>query len=122
MTAKLMGLVEPTIVSVLLAGSQVFLKQVLLECRTGGGMAQLVVAIARSLSFWLAVASTAIAAVCWIRVLSHSYLAVACPTLGLWYFFVVAASWHFFGEPVTPVRWMGVALVCAGMALVNIHP
>ncbi|MBW8005292.1 MAG: EamA family transporter [candidate division NC10 bacterium] len=62
----------------------------------------------------------AIATVFYLQVLARLDLSVAYPSVSLGYVFVVIMSRVLFEEPVTVVRWMAVAIICIGVALVGI--
>jgi len=50
----------------------------------------------------------------WLTVVSRAPLSYAYPLLGMNYALVVSASAWILGEPVSPHRWVGVALVISG--------
>jgi drug/metabolite transporter (DMT)-like permease len=55
----------------------------------------------------------------WLAVLSWEDLSVALPMQALNYVLVVFLSQYFLGEVVTPLRWAGTTLVCAGVILIT---
>jgi drug/metabolite transporter (DMT)-like permease len=55
----------------------------------------------------------------WLAVLSWEDLSVALPMQALNYVLVVFLSQYFLGEVVTPLRWAGTILVCAGVILIT---
>jgi multidrug transporter EmrE-like cation transporter len=55
----------------------------------------------------------------WLIALSRIQLSIAYPMLSISYIFVLIASWFLFNEPVTLVRWGGVAVICAGVFLIS---
>ena len=57
-------------------------------------------------------------AVAWLGVLSQWDVSKAYPLVGLGFVFAVAIGW-LIGEQVTLVRFLGVALICAGVVLVG---
>jgi drug/metabolite transporter (DMT)-like permease len=57
--------------------------------------------------------------VLWLAVLSWEDLSVALPMQALNYVLVVFLSQYFLGEVVTPLRWAGTILVCAGVVLIT---
>ena len=46
-------------------------------------------------------------------------LSVAYPTVSLGYVLVIVMSKVFFKERISPARWLGVVIICAGVALVG---
>ena len=57
--------------------------------------------------------------VLWLAVLSWEDLSVALPMQALNYVLVAFLSQYFLGEVVTPMRWAGTVLVCAGVLLIT---
>jgi len=55
----------------------------------------------------------------WLAVLSWEDLTVALPMQALNYVLVAVLSQYFLGEVVTPMRWAGTLLVCAGVLLIT---
>jgi undecaprenyl phosphate-alpha-L-ara4N flippase subunit ArnE len=60
-----------------------------------------------------------LSAVFWLVVLSRFDLSVAYPLVSFGYIIVVFVSMLVFKEPVTWVRWMGVAAIVFGVILVS---
>ena len=56
----------------------------------------------------------------WLVVISPGgwALSYAYPMVAISYVAVVLLSRLFFGEAVTPIQWVGIALMCAGLILV----
>lgn len=54
----------------------------------------------------------------WLYALSKVDLSYAYPFVSLSYVLVILASVFLLGEQVTPLRWLGVAAICAGVVLV----
>jgi multidrug transporter EmrE-like cation transporter len=59
-----------------------------------------------------------ISAVAWLGVLSQWDVSKAYPLVGLGFVFTVVIGWSI-GEQITAVRVVGVALICAGVAVVG---
>ena len=59
-----------------------------------------------------------VSAVAWLGVLSQWEVSKAYPLVGLGFAFTVVIGWTI-GEQVTVVRVLGVALICAGVSLVE---
>jgi len=55
----------------------------------------------------------------WLAVLSWEDLSVALPLHALSYIVVAFLAQWYLGEHVTPMRWAGICLICAEVALVT---
>ena len=55
----------------------------------------------------------------WLAVLSRVDLSWAYPMLSLGYVLVVLESWILLNEPVTPLRILGVLVICLGVFIVS---
>lgn len=55
------------------------------------------------------------ASLCWLVAISRSDLSFAYPFTGLSIVLVLTLTPTFFGEVVSPTRWLGVAIVCIGI-------
>jgi drug/metabolite transporter (DMT)-like permease len=55
----------------------------------------------------------------WLIVLSKLDLSYAYPFLAVTYVLVPLLSWLFLGEQVPSMRWVGIAVICAGLILVG---
>ena len=55
----------------------------------------------------------------WILVLSRVDLSVAAPVGSTGYIFAPVLAIFFLGEQVSPVRWLGIVLIVAGIYLVS---
>ena len=53
----------------------------------------------------------------WLLVLSRVDVGVAYPFLSVGYVIVTIGGWFLFGEPVTPGRVLGIAMICLGVVL-----
>ena len=58
-----------------------------------------------------------LSALCWLWVLARAQLSFAYPILALTFPVVVALSVIFFGEVISPLRWLGVGVIVAGVSL-----
>jgi drug/metabolite transporter (DMT)-like permease len=58
-------------------------------------------------------------AIVWLTVLSRVPLSLAYPYLALSYAFTPALAWIFLGEAVPSLRWLGIAIICAGVVVVS---
>jgi drug/metabolite transporter (DMT)-like permease len=55
----------------------------------------------------------------WLAVLSWEDLSVALPMQALNYVLVAFLSQYLLGETVSPLRWAGTILVCAGVVMIT---
>lgn len=75
---------------------------------------------AREPRLWAGLTLFGISAVFWLVVLSKVPLSFAYPFVGLSYIVIVLVARIVLHEHVPPLRWVGVAVVAAGIALVGI--
>ena len=68
---------------------------------------------------WLGLAFYGLSSICWLWVLSRAQLSYAYPVLALSYPIVVALSAWMFSETVTPLHWLGVIIIFAGVSLLS---
>jgi drug/metabolite transporter (DMT)-like permease len=76
--------------------------------------------VARQPRLWVGLFLFGISALFWLVVLTRLPLSVAYPFVGLTYIIVVFWSRYVLGETVPPVRWLGVALIAVGIAVVGL--
>lgn len=57
--------------------------------------------------------------VIWMQVLTELELSKAFPLTAFSYILILAASWTFFGEPISPLQLIGSALILAGVWLIS---
>jgi multidrug transporter EmrE-like cation transporter len=69
---------------------------------------------------WLGLALFGVSALFWLVVLSRVPLSVAYPFVGLSYIAIVVGARVILGENVPPLRWVGVLVVAAGIAIVGL--
>lgn len=60
-----------------------------------------------------------LSAIFWLVVLSRFPLSLVYPMVSVAYIIVALASWIFFKENVTFVRWLGIAVICLGVFLIS---
>ncbi len=56
--------------------------------------------------------------VLWMYIVKHYPLSVAYPMISLSYVFGMIAAMIFFNEQVSPIKWMGIALIIIGCCLI----
>lgn len=69
-------------------------------------------------TIWLGVASLVIFFVCYLLALSRADYSFVTPASASSYVVVTLLGWTLLGEVVTRVRWLGVAVICLGVALI----
>ena len=67
--------------------------------------------------FWAALIVYGAATLLWVFALSRAPLAVAMPFVALTFVIVPALGALLFGERLTPMYWVGVAVIVAGVCL-----
>ena len=83
---------------------------------------QIIDTVFKALSNWRLIFGTALQAVyfgLWLAVLSWEDLSVALPLQACSYLVVAFLAQWYLGEQVSGVRWAGICLICAGVALVT---
>jgi len=85
-----------------------------------GSVARICVRLATNPLFLSAVALYILGFVIWLIVLSKLELSFAYPILALSYCFVPFLSHRLFGEEVSPMRWVGVGIICFGVCVVGL--
>lgn len=68
---------------------------------------------------WFGLCLYALGAVTWMVVLSRADISYAYPMLGLAYVIAVFIAFWFRGEPVTPIRWLGVLMIALGVMVIG---
>ncbi len=87
------------------------------EITAAGPVAYLFVAF-RSPLVWLGLALYGVGALAWILVLSRLDLSHAYPFLALNFVLIALVSRFVLGESIPPLRWAGIAVICAGILLI----
>jgi len=59
-----------------------------------------------------------VSVVVWILALSRVEVSIAYPMLSIGYVVNAVAAWYLFGEAVTPVRLVGIAIIILGVVIV----
>jgi drug/metabolite transporter (DMT)-like permease len=68
---------------------------------------------------WAGMASYAVSVAVWLVVLSRSDVSYAYPMVSLGYVFATVFAWAVFHENVTPMRLLGLAVVCLGVYIIS---
>lgn len=103
------------------AFGQVALKQGMskISLSSGAGMAVGVVRAIFTPYVFLGFLLYAISSCFWLVVISKWNLSYAYPMIAIGYVGVVFLSRIFFKEHVTPMQWVGIVLMCGGLAIVT---
>jgi multidrug transporter EmrE-like cation transporter len=75
---------------------------------------------AREPRLWAGLVLFGISSLFWLVVLSRVPLSVAYPFVGISYIFVVAFARYVLDEQVPASRWVGVAVVAVGIAIIGL--
>jgi undecaprenyl phosphate-alpha-L-ara4N flippase subunit ArnE len=69
---------------------------------------------------WIGLFFFGVSAIFWLVVLSRVSLSIAYPFAGLSYVVIVLLDRFVMNEPIPPMRWVGVAAIAIGIALVGL--
>jgi multidrug transporter EmrE-like cation transporter len=75
-------------------------------------------ALATNLPILGGLACYAISVIVWITALTKVEVSVAYPMLSIGYVVNAALAWYLFGEAVTPMRLIGIAIIIVGVVIV----
>jgi undecaprenyl phosphate-alpha-L-ara4N flippase subunit ArnF len=67
---------------------------------------------------WLGIIFTVLSFVFWVRAVRRIPLSIAFTFSNIIHVFVPLSCWLFLGEAITPLRWLGITLVLAGLAVI----
>lgn len=81
-----------------------------------------VTTLGSSAAFWAGMLCYATSVCVWLAALSKAPVSTAYPMLSLGYVAVAAVSALWLGETLSPAKVLGIALICAGVALVSRSP
>ncbi|WP_449429417.1 hypothetical protein [Rhodanobacter umsongensis] len=105
-------------------GSQLILKRAVGNISVilrEAGIVNFLIAAATSPAVILALSIQGVGYVVWLFVLTREKLSVAFAISGsFFYLTMAAASWLVFNERLTTHQWIGLALITAGVLLVNL--
>lgn len=85
----------------------------------GAGMVISVIRAVFTPYVFLGFALYAVSSGFWLVVISRWNLSYAYPMIAIGYVAVVFLSRLFFKEHVTPLQWIGIVLMCGGLAIVS---
>ena len=104
---------------VLLSAGQFLFKRAGLEIR-GQSILDSLWTLATLPSFYLALVIYGLATLLWIFLLSRVPLMETYPWIAAATVVVPLIGWHFYGEGVGPLFWVGLALILAGLLLTQL--
>jgi len=103
--------------------AEIFFKKGLLETGINsvnfGNILEFLSRNSSSALVWLGIAVYIVNFFIWITVLSRIDLSIAFPVGSTSYIFIPVFSMIFLGEDVGPERWLGIALIVAGIHFVS---
>lgn len=103
---------------VLTLASQLAQKQVAIDVHRAQAQGRSDVTYFSRPLFWFALISLGLAMLGWLVVLRDYEVSKAYPLLSLNYALVLLASRVVFHERIPPLRWLGVLVICSGIAVV----
>lgn len=88
---------------------------------TGGmqGFLSMLPSMAANIYLWLSAGCYVISIALWLVVLSKVDVSYAYPFLSIGYVLSAVVGYFAFGEAVTPVRIIGIVVICAGVILIS---
>jgi undecaprenyl phosphate-alpha-L-ara4N flippase subunit ArnE len=107
-----------TFQSALLTASQVFLKMALMAFGKFQWSFAFFKTVFTNIPFALSGISIASATLIWVYVLKKFEFSLAYPMISISYIFGLLAAYYIFHEPIVWTRWLGVAVIIAGVILV----
>lgn len=75
--------------------------------------------LARSVPFWVGMLCYGTSVCVWLAALSKAPVSTAYPMLSLGYIVVAGVSVVWLGESLSPLKVLGIALICVGVVLVS---
>jgi len=85
----------------------------------GGGLLREIGKLVRSLPIWAGLVVTGLSTLLWFDLISRVDLSYAYPMLSISYVVMLFASWLLLSESPSPIRWVGVVVICLGVFLVS---
>jgi len=107
-----------TFQSALLTASQVFLKMALNTFGKFQWSFAFFKTVFTSIPFALSGITVTTAMIIWVYVLKKFEFSLAYPMISISYIFGLLAAYFIFHEPIVWTRWLGVAVIIAGVVLV----
>jgi drug/metabolite transporter (DMT)-like permease len=72
-----------------------------------------------SSTIWMGIGSLLVFLVAYLLLLSWADFSFVQPVCAIGYAVVAILSYFLLGEVISPIRWVGVLLICGGVALVG---
>jgi undecaprenyl phosphate-alpha-L-ara4N flippase subunit ArnF len=105
--------------AVLVTASEVLLKIGAAETASSGTAIEwLGISGLTSAWVWAGIITIVLSFLCWIYVLRHIPLSIAFPLSNVVHATIPLSSCNFLGEAISTRRWIGIAVVLAGLSLV----
>lgn len=117
-----MGNITIILTSVLLnCSAQLLIKKGMLKIGevSLAGMAQNFLPLITNIWLWSAMFCYGVSIVLWISVLSKVQVSYAYPFLSIGYVLSAVAGNFFFAETITPIRILGIVVICIGVILIS---
>ena len=86
---------------------------------SASGLSSVFLRIFMSGTIWLGVVSLLVFFVSYLLLLSWADFSFVQPVSSIGYAVVAVLSYFLLGEIISPIRWLGVLFICAGVALVS---
>ncbi len=86
---------------------------------SASGLSIVFLRIFMSGTIWLGVVSLLVFFVSYLLLLSWADFSFVQPVSSIGYAVVAVLSYFLLGEIISPIRWLGVLFICAGVALVS---
>lgn len=108
--------------SVLLnCGAQLLIRKGMLQIGVVNpdNIAKFIMPMITNLWLWGAMICYGVSILLWMSVLSKCEVSFAYPFLSVGYVVAAIAGYYFFGESLTPMRILGIAVICVGIVLIS---
>jgi uncharacterized membrane protein len=92
------------------------------DIRSLGALAAAGAAAAISPAVWLGIGSLLLFFIAYLLLLSWADYSFVSPVTAFGYVLVPLLGWGLLGEQVSPLRWVGIAVICVGVGLVSGTP
>ena len=103
--------------AVLVTASELLLKKGAMAAPPSGWLTSIGVAALASWWTWAGIVTYLLSFASWLHVLRFVALGIAFAVINVVHVLVPLGCWAFLHEPVSPRRWLGIALVVTGLLL-----
>ncbi len=83
------------------------------------GLIEMLPSMLTNIFLWISMVCYGVSIVLWMVVLSKVDVSYAYPFLSIGYVVSAVVGYYFFSESVTPVRILGIAVICIGVILIS---